>query len=210
MITAKFSRRTHVPFGYIAMEFARLEFTGKQDVAKLLNNLCFEIEYKKSHEYELKINKLSERKSKIQEELNEWQKEVEGFKKEHLFWMLKKEYREELNILKNECGELSAKFYDLSRAIKQLEDNKYYSAFELSYKFKKLLKELGFVCKYSNISKGGACREIYESTCSDEELKSIAEKKLSEFKEKQAKKHKEILERYDDSKIVDSPENFYM
>ena len=38
-----------------------------------------------------------------------------------------------------------------------------------------------------------AYREIYESTCSDEELKSIAEKKLSEFKEKQAKKKYEIL-----------------
>ena len=194
MITAKFSHRTHVPFGYIAMEFARLEFTGRQDVAKVLNDLCFEIEYKKCNEHKLRINKLSERKSKIQEELNEWQKEVESFKKEHLFWMLKKEYREELTILKNVCSELSDKYFALSRAIKQLEDNEYYSAFELSYKFEKLLNELGFVCKCSNVSNGGAYREIYESTCSDEELKSIAEKKLSEFKEKQAKKHEEILE----------------
>jgi hypothetical protein len=89
---------------------------------------------------------------------------------------------------------LSDKYFALSRAIKQLEDNDYYSAFELSYKFEKLLNELGFVCKCSNVSNGGAYREIYESTCSDEELKSIAEKKLSEFKEKQTKKHKEILE----------------
>ena len=94
-------------------------------------------------------------------------------------------------------------------AINQLKTNSQYSAFELTSRFKKLLKEFGFACTFTTRTPDGADQEIYESSYSDGELRAMAETKINEFKNNQEKRHNAIQERYSQSDIVDSDEIFY-
>ena len=95
MITAKLEYTHFKP-----LSISELEFTGKQDVANILNELSYMIEDERYDEHKLRIKMLTELKAKMLGELIDWQNEIKKFKKENFFWMLKKEKRETMNELK--------------------------------------------------------------------------------------------------------------
>lgn len=55
----------------------------------------------------------------------------------------------------------------------------------MTYRFKRLLAELGFSCKSITKDETNLHKEIYESTCSDEELMKKAQAMLDKLKEQE-------------------------
>ena len=79
----------------------------------------------------------------------------------------------------------------------------------MTTKFKKLLAELGFECKGLTKDDSNLHEEIYESTCSDEELKTRVENRIAELEKAKKEKQSELADRYSQSDIIDSKEIFY-
>lgn len=210
MVSANLSYRNHVPYGYFAFEVSNLNFYGDLDVTQVLKRLTNLIEFDKSNEHKIKIEKLREHKQSNYSEWLEWQKEIKTLKREHLLWMLSKELREKMSTLKSICNKLGANDEHLSLAITQLENNRFYEASELTLKFKKILAEIGFTCKAATRNDSNLYEEIYESTCSDEELKTRAESKIAELEKAQQEKRSTLTKRYSQTDIIDSREIFYM
>ena len=211
MVSAELSYRNHIPYGYFAIETSNLNFYGgDEDLTWSLNRLRSLVEFDKCDEHKIIIEKLHGQKQANYNEWLEWQKEIKSFKKEHLLWMLSRELREEMAILKEECDKLGANDRHLSLAISQLENNKFYEASELTIKFKQLLAELGFTCKTATRNDSNLHEEIYESTCSDEELKTRAENMVAELEKAKNEKQVELTDRYSQVDIINSEEIFYM
>lgn len=211
MVSANLSYRNHIPYGYFAIKTSNLKFYGGDgDLTWSLIRLRSLVEFDKYDEHKIIIEKLHGQKQANYNEWLEWQKEIKSFKKEHLFWMLSRELREEMSILKSERDKLGANDEYLSLAISQLENNKFYEASELTIKFKQLLAELGFTCKTATRNDSNLHEEIYESTCSDEELKTRVENMIAELQKDQQGRNAILTERYSRSDIVDSEEIFYM
>ena len=197
MVSAELNYRNHIPYGYFAIETSNLNFYGgDEDLTWSLARLRSLVEFDKCDEHNIKIEKLHEQKQANYNEWLEWQKEIKTFKKEHLLWMLSRELREEMSILKAECDKLGANDEYLSFTISQLEDSKYYEASELTRKFKQLLVELGFTCKAATKNDSNLHEEIYESTCSDEELKTRVENMIAQLEKAKNEKQVELTDRY--------------
>ena len=210
MVSAELSYRNHIPLRYVAMKVSHLHFHGDSELTNLLYKLRSLIEFDKYDENKIKIEKLREHKQANYNEWLELQKEIKSFKREHLLWMLSRELREEMSTLKEEFDKLGANDEHLSLAISQLDDNKFYQASELTIKFKTLLAELGFSCKTATRNNSNLHEEIYESTCSDEELKTRAQNMIAELEKAKNEKQVELTDRYSKSGIVDSEEIFNM
>ena len=204
MISAELSYRNYVPSNYIALEVSHLHFNGDFDITRILDNLIHLVEFDKYNEQTTKIKKLLEHKQINFDELQNWQAELKCFENSHLFWLLSKRLREERAILKAESEKLASTDKYLSTTIKQLENNEFYEASELTRKFKKILAELGFTCKASTQDDSNLHKEIYESTCSDEELIAKAEKMIAQLQQKQKEKLSIIDKKYSKLEIVTS------
>ncbi|MBQ7351300.1 MAG: hypothetical protein IJW59_00320 [Clostridia bacterium] len=210
MVSARLSYRNHRPYGYFAIETSNLHFFGDENLTYLLNKLKNLIEYDKNDESEIKIEKLSGHKQANFNEWLKWQQEIKSFKKEHLFWMLSRELREEMSILQAECDKLGANDEHLRLAIAQLEDNKMYSAVELTIKFTELLTELGFTCKTATRTESNLHEETYESTCSDDELKTRVQNMIAGLEKIKIERESALANRYSQVDIIDSEEIFEM
>jgi hypothetical protein len=211
MVSAELNYRNHIPYGYFAIKTSNLNFYGgDEDLTWSLDRLRSLVEFDKYDEHNIKIEKLHKQKQANYNEWLEWQKEIKTFKKEHLLWMLSRELREEMSILKAECDKLGANDEYLSFTISQLEDSKYYEASELTIKFKTLLAELGFTCKTATRNDSNLHEEIYESTCLDEELKIRVKNMIAELEKAKNEKQVELSDRYSQVDIINSEEIFYM
>lgn len=209
MVSAELNYRNHIPYGYFAIKTSNLNFYGgDEDLTWSLGRLRSLVQFDKYDEHNIKIEKLHEQKQANYNEWLEWQKEIKTFKKEHLLWMLSRELREEMSILKAECDKLGANDEYLSFTISQLEDSKYYEASELTRKFKQLLVELGFTCKAATKNDSNLHEEIYESTCSDEELKTRVENMIAKLEDEQNKTQQMLKEKYSKQDFLIDGEEF--
>ena len=187
MVSANLRYRNVVPWNYFAVECSSISFNGNENLVLLLNRIANLIEYEKYDEHNKLIEELSQMRNSTYEEWLEWNKEISNLKKKHVLWMLSKEHREEMSILKEECSKLATNYENAGLAISDLENSKTFSAIELTVKFKQLLSKLGFTCKSTSCNESNLHMEIYESTCSDEELFYRAKLMYSNLKEKNKK-----------------------
>lgn len=185
MISAELSYRNHVPYGWFAFESSHISFYGNIKLTNLLHDVAHEIEFEKSYKLEPIIERLKVESSAIYEEYNAWKQELDTFKKKHPLWKLKRELREEMAVLTAECNRLAGEYNLIISRIKRLENNQHYETSEVTYRFKHLLAELGFSCKSATRTDGNLHKEIYESTCSDEELMKKAQAMLDKLKEQE-------------------------
>lgn len=204
MISAELCYRNYVPKNYHSFEVSHVRFHGNSDTIKILYDLMHIIEFDKSHEQRTKIRQLLKHKQANYTERQNWQKEIQYFKKCHLFWMLNKRLREEKAILRIECEKFDKIDEHLSQAILQLEKNKFYNASELTPKFKDTLTQLGFTCKTSTKNHSNLHTENYESTCSDEELIAKAKQLIAQLRHEQKQKLSALAERYSQHDVIDS------
>lgn len=203
MVSANLKYRNNVPSLYYSIELCDLNFYGDMKLTNLLHRIRNLIKFERYNENKIKIEKLSNHKEHNFTKWVECKKEIKAFKREHLFWMLNRELREEMAMLKNKYNELGTRDENLSLAISQLEDSKFCEASEITTKYKRLLAELGFTCKTATRSDSNLHEEIYESTCSDEELLSRVETKLHQLEKLKEERQKEISRRYSLPYIID-------
>lgn len=192
MISAELSYRNYVPIGWFALEYSNLLFHGNTDLVYLLGRVRDCIQYEKSQKIEPHINKLEVEKKSIIEEYNGWKQELDQTKKKYPFWRFSKEHREEVAILIAECDQLGREYNNILYKIKFLEDDRFYSASEKTHRFKKLLSELGFLCKSTTRSESNLHEEVYESTCSDEELMKKAQAMFDKLKQQEERNELEV------------------
>lgn len=209
MVSAELKYRNHVPLNYIALECSNLEFYGQSDVVCVLDEIEQMLRCEKSDEHNLRMDKLRKHRQANYKEWLDWQKEIKVFKRKHVLWMLSKELREEMQILRAECDKLGANDEHLTLAIAQLDDNRFYEASEMTKKYKDLLAKLGFACKTATRNDSGLHEEVYESTCSDEELKVRVENMIAQLEKAKNEKQTALNDRYSQSDIITSREIFY-
>ena len=185
MISAELSYRNHVPYGWFAFESSHVSFYGNIKLTNLLHDVAHEIEFERSYKLEPIIKRLKAESSAIYEEYNTWKQELDKFKKKHPLWKLKREFREEMSVLTAECNRLASEYNLINSKVKRLENIQYYEKSEVTYRFKRLLAELGFSCKSITKDESNLHKEIYESTCSDEELMKKAQAMLDKLKEQE-------------------------
>ena len=185
MISAELSYRNHVPYGWFAFESSHISFYGNIKLTNLLHDVAHKIQYERSYKLEPIIERLKAESSAIYEEYNTWKQELDKLKKKHPLWKLKRELREEMSVLTAECNRLSSKYNLIISRIKRLENDQYYETSEVTYRFKDLLAELGFSCKSATRDVTNLHKEIYQSTCSDEELMEKAQAMLDKLKEQE-------------------------
>ena len=185
MVSAELSYRNHVPYGWFAFESSHVSFYGNIKLSNLLYDVAHKIEFEESYKLKPIIERLKAESSAINEEYNDWKQELDTFKKKHPLWKLKRELREEMAVLTAECNRLASEHNLINSKVKRLENNQYYETSELTYRFKDLLAELGFSCKSITKDESNLHKEIYESTCSDEELMKKAQAMLDKLREQE-------------------------
>lgn len=201
MISANLRYRNVVPWNYFAIECSNLRFDGNGDLVFLLNKIRSLIEFEKYNKNKALIDELDKMKKSTYEEWTEWNKEISNLKRKHLLWVLSKEHREEMSVLKEECSKLASTYEYADRAIEDLENSSYFDAVELTVRFKQLLSKLGFTCKSSLRNESNLYTEIYESTCSDEELFKRAKQMITKLEAQQKYANQEnslVEENYED------------
>jgi len=169
MVSAELMYRNHVPHGCHAIPTAGLRFNGTQDLMHLLNHIRYLIEFDKRDKNDKDIANLEALKHSNHLQFLKASRRLRTLKIDNLWWF-KKQVRLEVKDLKVKCDELKEILSDLSSEIEELEDDKYYSPYVLSKKFDKFLKDLGFECKRTTTDSSRLHYDLYESTCSDEEL----------------------------------------
>ena len=193
--------------------YSGINFYGEDDVVELLNELESLIHRKQADENLLKIECLSKHREDNYAKLLELRKEIKDFKKEHLFWMFDKELREHVFSLKEDCSNFAANDVMVNIAIKQIY-NDYINCDKTTDEFKNLLVKLGFACKTSSLNDGGDLstpnKYIFESTCTDDQLRQSAEIILDEIKKERESEYVKIEEQYSDSHIIESLDMFCM
>ena len=210
MVSANLTYRNHRRYGYFEIPMSNLDFYGQSEVIGALKKIEQMLRCEKSDEHDLRMDKLREHRQANYKDWLECQKEIKAFKRAHLLWMLSHELREEMSILKSECDKLGANDERLTLAISQLDDNRFYEASELTRRYKQLLVDLGFSCKAATKNDSNLHEEIYESTCSDEQLKTRAENMIVELEKAQNERQSELTDRYSQSDIISSEEIFNM
>ena len=184
MVSANLRYRNFIPWNYIAVECSNVDFYGDTNLVNLLNRLRGLIEFEKYDNNRTIISDLEEKQKVIYNEWMQWVAEVEDFKEKHPFWKLNKKYREEMLILKEECSRLENECYLLNYKIKNIESSSFFSASELTIKFKNLLANLGFTCRSTVRDDSNLVKEVYESTCSDRELLQKVENMIKKLQSK--------------------------
>lgn len=185
MISAELHYRNHVPHGYYAIECSDIDFHGNMELTNLLNNVVYEIVFEKCRKLKPLIERLEAQRSALREEYNAWKQELDKLKKKHPLWKLKRELREEVSVLTDECNKLASEHNVINSKIKTLEGDKFYTAFEKTWRYKQMLTHLGFSCKSTTRSASNLQKAVYESTCSDEELMKKAQAMLDKLKEQE-------------------------
>lgn len=208
MVVAELNFRDYVSSEYMAIEYSDLNFYANGDLDCLLEKLTKLIEFERYDENDVIIEKLKEHKRALSAEWLEWKKEIKDFKKKHLLWKLNAEHREEMSILQEEYDKLFNMVGRLNGAIRKLEDERFYEADELTRKFKRLLLELGFQIKAKTRSAGNNNEIIYESTCSDEELKEKVENMIAKLEDEQNKTQQMLKEKYSKRDFLIDEEEF--
>lgn len=206
---ANLSYRCQIPDDGVEHEVFHLHFHGDEELKNSLYTLRSLIEFDKTGEIKIKIDKLRERKKENYSEWVELQNQIKKFKKDHLFWMFSKDLRQKMAIFNEESNMLADTEDCIQLAISELENQRFYKTSELTPKFKRLLAELGFkrtsvTEDYSHLSE-----EIYESTCSDEQLKIKVQNKIAQLERSKKEKQTELSERYSQANIIESGEIFY-
>ena len=139
MVSANLRYRNVVPWNYFAVKCSSISFNGNENLVLLLNRIANLIEYEKYDEHNKLIEELSQMRNSIYEEWLEWNKEISNLKKKHVLWMLSKEHREEISVLKEQCSKLKAEYNSMCSAIARLENDKFFEASQLTTKFKHIL-----------------------------------------------------------------------
>ena len=208
MITAKLGYKNFVPG--IAHKYSSLDFEGNRDIIDVLNQLYSLVKFEKSAEHDVRIEQLRKHKQSNFNEWLAWKKEIQSFRRNHLFWVMSKALREEMQIMRQECDNLGAKDNLITLAINQLDNNRDYEVEELNERFRSLLSRLGFTCKTTINHDDGLQEEIYQSTCPDDVLLLRAQKMAKGLSISQKQNQQYLAQRYERPNIIDSEEIFYM
>ena len=178
MVSAKFSYRTYVPYGTIAIEFASVEFFGNKDTINSLNALKHIIEFYKSKVCSEKISLLRELIFKNNQKTTELKNKIAKIKKQNTVLLFNKEAMAQVKEMKLEIEKINKETCDLANQIIELDNDRYYSVYSLKRKFENMLAHLDFSCKTS-FEKGLMTTEIYEYDQYEHVLKEKATKMLN-------------------------------
>ena len=97
--------------------------------------------------------------------------QIEGIKRQYKLLILHKDAYQEVARIKEEIEELVNEDCSILQTIDNLHDNRFMDPEELSLLYKQILMTLGFECQSSERNSAGIHEEVYNSTCSDLELK---------------------------------------
>ena len=167
--TCRVEHRDYVPYGYIAVEFCHVEFTGKdwKKYEKEWNN----IKFKKLHETEKEIKYIDEELETITKEIEilsnaetAFKKEIRGIRKKlpiltRIFKGNTEEIKYKKKVLETLQNTMNCKIIKYNELVDYkniLNKDKFYEQDEIMYKIKKYLKNNGFRIINSSQS-GGEC-----------------------------------------------------
>lgn len=202
MVSAELKYRNQPTGDLFAQEFSRIKFQGDEDLVRALNTIVMILQYEKSLAVDLKIQNLNVHNINCYKEMKMWRQQIREFRLRHLGWMFNKDLRDEMKILQAEYENINSRIDNYEYIISQLGMDKYYTATELTEKFKYLLAELGFKCKASSQSDNNSHSETYDSTCTDEELLKRVESMTTALEEQREKKFAQINETYQNPDII--------
>lgn len=149
MTTARVIYRNYVPYGWIALEFCDVDFSGSN--SESLDSMWRKIKYKRYDEAKIKIKRLQDDIVKYKEKVNMIDQELLRTKKWWRFWHTSSE-----KVLLKQREVLIENIRGAIKNQDSLDENKFYGASELVYKAKKFLKENGFVLSHTS-SSGTEC-----------------------------------------------------
>ena len=202
MISARLDYRPVRPYGYFAVEIATINFYGDSETCRMLDRLSRLIVYDKFDENNSKIEHLTQHKELNHGKLVRSREDIKSFRREHVLWMLSKAGRENMRTLRENVATLEILDDGLQSKITALDDDKFYSAYEESIKYKQLLAELGFTCKSSWCDASNLHKEVYESTCDDSLLMKKVDKMISKLEVNQDIRKQKIDRQYGDFDII--------
>lgn len=134
---AKMEYRTHVPWGWIAIEYCNINFTG--DNAKNYANKWHSIEFEKFHKNDCAQQALAEHKKEIEADLDDARNAYWANQKWYRLWRTKEDRELECKI-----DSLSEKYNEICEEIEKLEKESFYTASQLVDKAHSFLIEYGF------------------------------------------------------------------
>jgi len=208
MITAELKYRDYVPDFTIAIEFARLTFlTSNEEVSSLLKDLEHSIRFKKYEKQKAKIECLNQEIEENNLKISNLEKEIEDIKSKYFITLFHKTIRKQIKNLKYKIDEL--KFFNgkIYTRIKELEDDKFYSTFQLLTKYKQLLVDLDFRIKSSyHKSQNDTDIEIYEFDGDENELIKKAKEILKQIQKEIDNRVYEIEHEYRDFETLPKEE----
>jgi hypothetical protein len=136
--TAKVEHRDYVPFGYIAIKFCNVSFSG--DNAEKLDDEWHAIKFDKCQKIEEQVEVLNCKKNKLAQEMTELCNKRDNVNKVLLFFKSQEE-----KDLDNKILEIDRKIFSIDQQIEKINDDKFYSATELVNKAERFLNEHGFI-----------------------------------------------------------------
>ena len=143
--------RDHVPYGWIATEFCRLNIMGINDaVVEMMEQKWHNIEFEKYDNVEPKIKELVSKQNALQQEIDELDSKYNA---SHRWWKIPSAMEK---TWKRESKEKAQMISDLETTIDSLKNERWYDAGELHTKATKLLIDNGFILS-SKTSSGSEC-----------------------------------------------------
>ncbi len=192
MITAELSYRDYMGAWNIATKFAKIKFSGNEDIVQLLTKLERLIRFEQYDKQKAKIKCLKEFKEQNNSEIEILKFEINSLKKKHKLVILHKEVYSEIKCLNKEIERLSWLNQNIQYAINNLDDDLFFDVHKLKSKYKNMLAKLDFSSKNSyHQSHNDISVQIYEYN-GDEEL--LAEKVKSITAKLQTKLDNEIAQ----------------
>lgn len=159
MTVAEVKYRLHVPHGWIAIEFCKVEFQGTD--ADKLSSAWDAIQYERYDNMKPIIDSLHEQSDEMKKKADDLMTEYEESKPWWRFW----DNKSEKAMLRN-IGYLRTKIDRMSKTIEEMESKRFYKAYELKSKLHDFLLNNGFLIKNHNTN-GSECKtdiEIWEKT----------------------------------------------
>lgn len=185
MISAELSYRDFVGQWTIAVEFAKLQFSGDKNITYLLERLSHLIEFEKYDKQKAKIKCLEEVKEQNNSKIEILEFEINSLKKKYKIIALHKEEYNKIKYYRKEIERLSLLNQNIDFKIAKLDDDLFLKVHELKSKYKSILACLGFSCKASyNKKENSISIEIYEYNGDEKLLAQKVRSAISEIQEK--------------------------
>lgn len=149
MTTARAKHRDYVPFGWIPVEFCKVDFFG--DEAESFDSMWREIEYKKYNQVAPEIKRVKSRIAECVAEIDTIERKLEQVKRWWRLWKTaeEKELKQKQSMLFHNIQEAKAEE-------DSLKSDMFYEAKKIVLKAENFLKENGFVLTNAS-SNGNEC-----------------------------------------------------